>query len=85
MEPLISIEDSHVDLLHEIGIGLATADGFGEVLARAVEFASGLGSGARRAGGYFRKASPRFALSVVSGVQSLQWPFGSKKGICSGP
>src|SRR5580692_4393537 len=42
MDPLISVEDSHVDLLHEIGVRLATADGFHEVLARVVEFASAL-------------------------------------------
>ena len=28
MDSLISVEDSHVDLLHEIGVRLATADGF---------------------------------------------------------
>jgi signal transduction protein with GAF and PtsI domain len=42
MDPLISVEDSHVDLLHEIGVRLATADGFHEVLARVVDFASAL-------------------------------------------
>jgi signal transduction protein with GAF and PtsI domain len=42
MDPLLSIEDSHVDLLHEIGVRLATADGFHEVLGRVVEFASAL-------------------------------------------
>ena len=36
------LEDSHVDLLHEIGVRLATADGFHEVLSRVVEFASAL-------------------------------------------
>src|SRR5271155_643672 len=42
MDPLLSVEDSHVDLLHEIGVQLATADGFHEVLTRVVDFASAL-------------------------------------------
>ena len=42
METLIGVEDSPVELLHEIGGRLATADGFHEVLDRVVEFASGL-------------------------------------------
>src|ERR1700688_1697952 len=42
MEPLLSIEESHVDLLHEIGNRLASADGFREVLGRVVEFATAL-------------------------------------------
>ena len=42
MAPLISVEDSHVDVLHEIGTRLGTADGFHEVLTRVVEFASAL-------------------------------------------
>jgi uroporphyrinogen-III synthase len=42
MDPLISVEDSHVDWLHEIGFRLATADSFHEVLTRVVEFASAL-------------------------------------------
>jgi uroporphyrinogen-III synthase len=42
MDNFISVEDSHVDLLHEIGVRLATADGFHEVLTRVVEFASAL-------------------------------------------
>jgi signal transduction protein with GAF and PtsI domain len=42
MDALISVEDSHVDLLHEIGVRLASADGFHEVLGRVVEFASAL-------------------------------------------
>lgn len=42
METLISVEDSPVDLIHEIGNRLATAGGFNEVLDRVVEFASGL-------------------------------------------
>jgi uroporphyrinogen-III synthase len=37
-----STEDSHVDLLHEIGVRLASSDGFHEVLNRTVEFAAGL-------------------------------------------
>jgi signal transduction protein with GAF and PtsI domain len=42
MDYIIGVEDSPVDLLHEIGGRLATADGFHEVLGRVVEFASGL-------------------------------------------
>jgi uroporphyrinogen-III synthase len=42
MESLISVEDSHVDVLHEISIRLGTADAFQEVLTRVVEFASAL-------------------------------------------
>jgi signal transduction protein with GAF and PtsI domain len=42
MDPLVPIEDSHVDVLHEIGARLATSDGFHEVLDRVVEFASAL-------------------------------------------
>jgi len=34
------MEDPHVELLHEIGVRLASADGFHEVLERVVEFAS---------------------------------------------
>ena len=37
-----SVEQSHVDVLHEIGARLANADGFHEVLTRVVEFASAL-------------------------------------------
>ena len=37
-----AVEDLQVDLLHEIGVRLANADGFHEVLARVVEFASAL-------------------------------------------
>jgi uroporphyrinogen-III synthase len=40
MHSQISVEDSPVDLLHEIGVRLASADGFHEVLDRVVEFAS---------------------------------------------
>lgn len=40
MDHLISVEDSHVDLLHEIGVRLGTADGFHDVLTRVIEFAS---------------------------------------------
>src|ERR1700716_4344890 len=40
MDPFISVEDSHVDVLHEIGVRLATADGVHEVLTRVVDFAS---------------------------------------------
>jgi uroporphyrinogen-III synthase len=42
MTTFISVEDSNVDLLHEIGIRLATADEFHDVLGRVVEFASAL-------------------------------------------
>src|SRR5437763_6334501 len=42
METFVSIEDSHVDVLHEISERLGTADGFHEVLTRVVEFASAL-------------------------------------------
>jgi uroporphyrinogen-III synthase len=42
MDPFMSVEDSHVDVLHEIGVRLATADGFHEVLTRVVDFASAL-------------------------------------------
>src|SRR6267154_3360380 len=42
MDTFISVEDSNVDLLHEIGVRLATADEFHEVLDRVVEFASAL-------------------------------------------
>jgi signal transduction protein with GAF and PtsI domain len=40
MENLIAVDDSSVDLLHEIGGQLAAADGFREVLDRVVEFAA---------------------------------------------
>src|SRR5208282_721082 len=42
MNSFISTEDLHVDLLHEIGNRLATADGFHDVLTRVVDFASAL-------------------------------------------
>ncbi len=42
MHSQIGVEDSHVDLLHEIGVRLASADGFHEVLAKVVEFASAI-------------------------------------------
>jgi signal transduction protein with GAF and PtsI domain len=42
MDPFISVEDSHVDALHEISVRLSAADGFHEVLSRVVEFASAL-------------------------------------------
>jgi uroporphyrinogen-III synthase len=42
MDSLLSADDSQVELLHEIGIRLASADGFHEVLTRVVEFASAL-------------------------------------------
>src|SRR5216684_372405 len=40
MDPFTSVENSHVDVLHEIGVRLGTADGFREVLTRVVDFAS---------------------------------------------
>ena len=42
METFLSVEDSHVDILHEITVRLGTADGFHDVLTRVVEFASAL-------------------------------------------
>src|SRR3981081_1255152 len=42
MDTFISVEDSNVDLLHEIGVRLATADEFHYVLTRGVQFASAL-------------------------------------------
>jgi signal transduction protein with GAF and PtsI domain len=42
MDPLTSVEELHVDVLHEIGVRLNAADGFHEVLSRVVEFAAGL-------------------------------------------
>src|SRR6478752_3483649 len=42
MEPFISVEDSHIDVLHDISVRLNTAEGFHEVLARVVDFASAL-------------------------------------------
>jgi signal transduction protein with GAF and PtsI domain len=42
MDPLLSVEDSHVDVLHEISERLGTAEGFHDVLERVVEFASAL-------------------------------------------
>jgi len=42
MDSLISVEDSHVDVLHDISVRLRTGDGFHEVLYRVVEFASAL-------------------------------------------
>ncbi|HXO31586.1 MAG TPA: ANTAR domain-containing protein [Candidatus Acidoferrales bacterium] len=40
MDSLVSLEELQVDLLHEIGNRLATADGFHGVLTRVVEFAT---------------------------------------------
>lgn len=40
METLISVEDSHLDLLHEITVRLNTGERFHDVLQRVVEFAS---------------------------------------------
>jgi len=42
MDYLLSVEASHVDVLHEIGLQLGTSDRFHDVLNRVVAFASGL-------------------------------------------
>src|SRR3981081_411162 len=42
MDSLLAVEDSHVDLLHQIRVRLGTAAGFHEVLSRVVDFASAL-------------------------------------------
>ncbi len=42
MTHLMSVEDSHVDVLHDISVRLRSGDGFHEVLNRVVEFASAL-------------------------------------------
>ena len=42
MDTFTSVEESHVDLLHEIGNRLALADGFHDVLTRIVEFTTAL-------------------------------------------
>jgi len=42
MDSFISVEDSHVDVLHEITVRLNAADGFHEVLSRVVDFATAL-------------------------------------------
>ncbi len=42
MTHLMSVEDSHVDVLHDISVRLGSGDGFHEVLNRVVEFASAL-------------------------------------------
>lgn len=42
MDRLISVEDSHFDVLHEIGVRLGSPDAFHEVLSHVVEFASAL-------------------------------------------
>src|SRR5262249_37580727 len=42
MDSFISVEDSHVDVLHEFTVRLIAADGFHEVLSRVVEFATAL-------------------------------------------
>lgn len=42
MDPVIPVEDSHFDVLHEIGARLATEDVFHEVLARVVDFSTAL-------------------------------------------
>lgn len=42
MTHLMSVEDSHVDVLHDISVRLGSGDGFHEVLNRVLEFASAL-------------------------------------------
>ncbi|MGH9495701.1 MAG: GAF domain-containing protein [Candidatus Sulfotelmatobacter sp.] len=42
METLLSAEESHVDVLHEISVRLNATDGFHGVLTRVVDFASAL-------------------------------------------
>jgi len=42
MDTFIALEDSHIDVLHEISVQLNTADGFHEVLSRVMEFATAL-------------------------------------------
>src|ERR1700739_914907 len=42
MNSFLSVEDSHVDVLHEISAQLNSAEGFHEVLRRVVEFSSAL-------------------------------------------
>lgn len=42
MDSLIAVEDSSVDVLHEIGARLGAADAFHDVLERVVEFATAL-------------------------------------------
>jgi len=42
MDHLISLEDSHVDVIHDISVRLGSGDGLHEVLNRVVEFASAL-------------------------------------------
>jgi uroporphyrinogen-III synthase len=42
MDTSFAVEDSPVDVLHEIGVRLGTADGFHDVLTRIVEFATAL-------------------------------------------
>ncbi|HKU28689.1 MAG TPA: GAF domain-containing protein [Candidatus Sulfotelmatobacter sp.] len=42
METFLSLEDTHLEVLHEISVRLSAADGFHEVLSRVVDFASAL-------------------------------------------
>ena len=42
MDSFLSVEDSHVDVLHEISAQLSSGNGFHEVLQRVVDFASEL-------------------------------------------
>src|SRR4051812_24387108 len=42
MDSFISVEESHVDVLHEITVRLNAADGFHEVLSKVIDFATAL-------------------------------------------
>jgi signal transduction protein with GAF and PtsI domain len=42
MDSILSVEDAHIDVIHEIGTRLGTSEGLHEVLTRVVEFASAL-------------------------------------------
>ena len=42
MDSYLSVEESHVEVLHEIGVRLGSADGFHDVLNRVVDFATAL-------------------------------------------
>jgi signal transduction protein with GAF and PtsI domain len=42
MATFTAVDDSHIDVLHEISVQLNTADGFHEVLTRVIDFATAL-------------------------------------------
>src|SRR5438309_10048156 len=42
MDTLLSVDESHVDVLNDISVRLSAAEGFHEVLTRVVDFASAL-------------------------------------------